>query len=481
MINKRIAILFIVLVSADMVYSGFQYYHTSLDGDLAAIVFPAPEYKEAMRDPFGAGVLVHHKEYAAPNRFFAHWTTSLYFKSMPFLLQNLMSPVSSLYASAALAKLAMHLCLLLLISLFSVKIAGIPNSQIPLAALMASPLFQTFGYNGVMGVILHSISYAFFYTLPLTLLMFYFLLLIGKQRSQSDQRFTVIRHLILIIIAIVLAFNGPVIPGVVIVVTLLGFFKQFFKQFHLQRDRKLWSRLMVSAKGCFIPAMNHLLFILILSVYSLWLGRRNVENDFISIPLIERFYRIPSGLYDMLTNKLGLALLVAALILNWFLTRRFFSDASGKRVLITVRWLMIFSLMYLLLLPFGGYRWYRPDVVRFDTMLPVYLALMIAFVATSIHLLNRLSNHPVRFYPAILTVILIIYQFADGPNWNDNGCERKALAEISQARANQVLTLDSDCRVMSWVIIRETEYSRLNCEMLTYWKVAPPGVLYKQE
>jgi hypothetical protein len=52
--------LFLALIIADLIYSWFQFYHTPLDGDLAAMVLPAPEYRQSMNDPFGISVLLHH-------------------------------------------------------------------------------------------------------------------------------------------------------------------------------------------------------------------------------------------------------------------------------------------------------------------------------------------------------------------------------------------------------------------------------------
>jgi hypothetical protein len=73
--NKRyftsVLVAFVVL---DWVFTCWQHYHLPLDGDLAAIVLPAPWYTQVLHDPFGWAVLAKHESYSATNRFFAHAT-----------------------------------------------------------------------------------------------------------------------------------------------------------------------------------------------------------------------------------------------------------------------------------------------------------------------------------------------------------------------------------------------------------------------
>jgi hypothetical protein len=143
-------------------------------------------------------LLLEGERYAAPNRFFAHWTMAHYFRHVPLALQSFLSPIDSVYAAAALAKTAIQLLLIWL-----------------LAAAVITPLFQTFGYNGLMGVIDKSVTFTFFFALPMGLLLLFFLPFYKKMRMpaamQAGWAF----------LALFLALNGPLVPGVVLVACLL--------------------------------------------------------------------------------------------------------------------------------------------------------------------------------------------------------------------------------------------------------------------
>lgn len=88
--KKNILIALLGLfVLYDICRSFDQHLHMPLDGDLALIVLPADCFKAAMKDPLGIQASVNGKVYHASNRAFAHWTMSLYFKTVPFFFSYL--------------------------------------------------------------------------------------------------------------------------------------------------------------------------------------------------------------------------------------------------------------------------------------------------------------------------------------------------------------------------------------------------------
>lgn len=164
-------LLFIILLLGDFGYSFIQYQSGQLDGDLAGGVVPAEQVKPILEDPFGIQVILSHKKYPNPNRFFSHWFLKHYFLTIPSLLQKFVSPISSIYLASALIKLFVHLSLVFLLAKLISK--SKPNSiEFILAALLVTPLFQANGYES-MTLINKSITYAFFYIIPLTILVFF--------------------------------------------------------------------------------------------------------------------------------------------------------------------------------------------------------------------------------------------------------------------------------------------------------------------
>lgn len=63
------------------------------------------------------------------------------------------------------------------------------------------------------------------------------------------------------------------------------------------------------------------------------------------------------------------------------------------------KWIGVFSLFYILLLPLGGYRDYRPNVLRHDTILPITLSLIFVLVKQLFILsINSQNNRDIDTY-----------------------------------------------------------------------------------
>src|SRR4051812_14021569 len=95
--KQLLVVLLVLFIVYDTCRSFEQHLQMPLDGDIANIVLPVEVFKPAMSDPFAFRVLFHAKKYHAPNRAFAHWSMSLYYKTVPFVFQKFTSPVNSIY------------------------------------------------------------------------------------------------------------------------------------------------------------------------------------------------------------------------------------------------------------------------------------------------------------------------------------------------------------------------------------------------
>ena len=116
MIKRHWAKLLVFLLLLDTGYSFVQHYYMHLDGDMAESILPSGSIQKIIEDPLGLKVLLSGEVYSNPNRFFAHWPMLVYFKSIPFLLQQITTPINSIYLSCALAKIMTQLLLVFLLA-----------------------------------------------------------------------------------------------------------------------------------------------------------------------------------------------------------------------------------------------------------------------------------------------------------------------------------------------------------------------------
>ncbi|HWZ21684.1 MAG TPA: hypothetical protein VNW06_03470, partial [Cytophagaceae bacterium] len=108
----------ILLLLTDVCISFFQHIHFSLDGDMASIIVFSGGYTKVLHDPFGLTVLTENSIHAAPNRFFAHWFMSVYFKTAPFFFQLFSDPLDSIYLACGFAKIVIQVGLILILAMY---------------------------------------------------------------------------------------------------------------------------------------------------------------------------------------------------------------------------------------------------------------------------------------------------------------------------------------------------------------------------
>ena len=456
-----------------------QNYQQPLDGDLAAIVLPNAWYQGVLRDPLGWTVLRDHAVYAAPNRFFAHLALLSYMRAVPRWLQAVASPIDSIYLAGALFSTVVQAALLALLATY-VRLArpGPGARGWWLTVALLGPLFQTAGFYGQMGIISRSLTYTFFYAFPLALLLLWLLPLFGAMCRRQPLRLPALLVPVWLALAVVLALNGPLVPAAAAVLGAVGV-GHWAGQVWRQRAaggpgrwaRPAWWSGQAAGLGVFFAFM---------CAYSLFIGRNNAENTH-TLSLAELYLRIPRGVVEELTSKLGLPLLVAFVLLNAGLLRRYAPTAPGPHVRQVLRWAGWFALVYILLLPLGGYRPYRFYLLRNDSILPVLLGLLFAYGLSTLQLLRQLPPRARRWYGAGVLLLTLIFLNADRRLWlrDNNACERRALAQLASTPA-RVVRLPADCTVMSWRPVADTTESAASADLLYYWGVTPTRKRYYQ-
>ena len=478
MTKRLIPFALILFLLADLGYSFLQHSAQPLDGDMAWNIVPASDVAHILENPFGTGVILKHESYPNPNRFFCHYAMKSYFDAAPLFLQKFTDPVNSIYLSCALVKIVIQIFLIFLLAMAVSGTWNVFSLDFLIAATLVTPFFQTNGYQSYMGIIDRSPTYTFFYALPCAFLLLYFLPFIRQYYHNIKPGNRVLIHILWIPLAIVISLSGPLNPGVVLICTLLllagSAYKIVTKQNHQGFFRKMHSIISTIPRNYWFFLMPAAIF----SLYSLYLGSYNT-ND-IHVPLGELYSRLPAGLYYPFTKKLGFPVIFAILSLNYFIINRNFKTPEGKKILTIFQWMVVFSVVYFLLLPLGGSRDNRPNVLRYDTMMPFTISLIMVFGISALFLIKNLAGKQKKWFLAVVFGVLLLFTINDEALFDKNQCERAALMEISKANGNTV-RLPGDCKVLSWKKTATPEESKLNSELLTMWRVTKVNTLYYNE
>lgn len=445
---------------------------------MAGIILPSAWYSRVLEDPFGISVWNEGASYAATNRFFVHFAMSGYFKSMPFLLQYWFDPINSIYWSAAIFKTIVQAGIIGLLSWLVGQVVK-TRKDFWLIALLITPMFQTFGYNIMMGIIEKSITYTFFYAFPCSLLLLAIYLFYNVKNGTSPKKHHYLIYPVLIVLLVMLPFSGPLIPAMSILLAGLFIGKEWHKSFQNETGNRF--RPIISA---FRKIPVHYVLILILSValssYSVWIGWSNIENGIPAVDLIERYQRLPSGLFELLTTKIGFPLLLLLTGMNLWLIQKRRDHPDRQKIMSIGKILGLFIILYLLILPLGGYREYRPLIIRRDTFLPVTIVLVFMYAMTTYWLLRYQPFKQKYLYPGVIAVFLLNFTLVDFPVKIENECEKKALYTIASSK-EAVVSLPTGCTILAWKKITDSRESETNALMLQYWGVTEDKKLYFQK
>jgi len=461
--NWLLAILVLFLVG-DLGYSFVQHYYHSLDGDIAAIVVPAEWYQQVIDDPFGISVLKEGKEYASTNRHFANNSLRIYFRTVPNWLQTFIPPIKSVYFAAALIKIVIQFLLILVLSAYVSPSKKLWSKEGIVAAALITPLFQTEGFNSFMGIIDHSITYLFFYALPILGILIFFLPYFKK--FYQNKFFKTWWLFPLLPLAVYLSFHGPLNPPVIIMIVGLMILGLTVNTFFQKGNKNVITTLKSLPYRHFILPICFAL----LCLYSFYIGTFNLEGKDMVKPLGERYLILLKALPYYFTNKIGLPLLIITIIINCIILFKNRENTAAKKLLIFFGWLVIFSVIYVLLLPLGGYRSYRPMIIRYDTFMPVTILLIYAFAASSLFLFKSMEGKGKFIHLAFIILVLTIFTVADKPYLSRKDCEHSAFASIATA-TEPVLKFENNCNIMSWLPLTYPDASITNVKLLKHWNI----------
>ena len=447
---RRIIYFFLLSFALyDIGFSFLQHLAEPLDGDMAWNIVPANDVKPILNDPFGLECILHNQTHPNPNRFFSHWAFNKYFNNCPPFLQKFTEPIDSVYLACAISKTIIQISLILLLSIAISGTTNLFKLDFIIAAVLVAPLFQANGYNSYMGIIDQSITYTFFYALPFTILLLYFTPLFIESFYHKQPHFKLVIKIFWIPLAVIICLSGPLNPGIVLIVSLLVLLANIRKNY-LKADTSRGADLFLTALKMVTKSLwFYLLPICLFAIYSLYLGGYNSISVANKIPVSELYLRLPQGLVNQFTRKLGFPVLFIMIALNAVLIASKYKTDEGRKIIDLFKWIGIFALIYILLLPLGGYRPYRHNILRYDTILPITICIIFAFGISALYLIKKMSNLQRTWYVPMIIGVLLLFTINDDGLFDKNQCERKALKEIAESR-DTLVRLNTNCTVLSW-------------------------------
>lgn len=467
--KKRLLLIFAgIFLVCDLTFSFIQYYNTPLFGDLAGVL-PDNIIQPVFDDPFGFQMLFKGETHSNPNRFFAHWAVAEYFQNVPLWLQKFTNPVNSVYLVSAIAKLAIQLLFVYFMAFFISGSANPAKKNFLIAAIIIAPLLQAYGYWSRMGIVDKSIVYTFFYALPLVALMLFFLPVFNGLKRRWKIR--AIHYFYMVPLVVILPLSGPLVPAVILIVSFL-----IFLNFFIQSENRNPVEFLKS-----VPKSFYVLLVPInlWSLYSLFLGFYNSNYSGEMISIAERFSRLPEGIVSQLFHSLGFPLMLLVMGINtWFIKK--INNDEGKKLIRIFMWIGIFTLIYVLLLPFGGYRPYRPKIIRYDTFMPVTVALIYYFGASTYFLINHLKTKNKLNYVGGVIVCLLLFTIADIKGIGRNRCERQAFEKMAGSKES-IVEIPKDCFVLDWQNMYDYKQSEKKAELIYYWRITSEKKLFYNE
>jgi hypothetical protein len=471
---KTILIFFLLF---EIVFSFTRYKDFPLDGDIASYIYG---YHEVKHDPFGFNVLIHDKKYGGTNRYFAYQVSAGYLKNAPFVFQLFSSPVESVYLACAFAKTCIQFFIIYILAVYISGKRKLWDYDLLLAASLITPLFQIFGYYVYMGIIDWSISYTFFYAFAFCFLLLFFLPFFNAALQRRSFYFSIPLIIWLILLAIFIAFNGPLNSPVTLIICSFTLAYFFIKNMAESTENVFLTKVIRSVKSIPLHVVIIFSICILICLYSLYIGTNNSENFWETISLRKRYEKLWEGIFIYYTKKLGPPLLIIMILINRKIIQWNRESPFSKNILKALKWFLWIAIIYTFLLPLGGYRNYRPYILRNDTLLPLTLGLILFYGLTTFHVLRNIEFKFKFVYYLIILACTIAYINADTKIRDLNTCEKDAIEKINKSK-DEVVFVENDCSVLSWAKTLNVNDSEGKMKLLKHWGVLKEKKLFYQK
>lgn len=393
-----------------------------LDGDIPDIlvnVYHTPIYD----DPLGLEAIWHQRKIANVNRYIVCIAEKVFFTTVGRFIHGIDNPtekVHVLYSSIAICKILIQAMITLLMSLLLRRVLG---SSVWIWWMVFNLLISHDIFYEQIGIIDHSINYTFFYAFAAGLqLVFYFVLHTWLFIPRKGILMTILLYALVIVTVFsntfVLAIHGL---GMVVY------------SVYIYKERRLN-----------LHELSFLFFWAILTLYSIYLGTFNIENIPDPNSFLSRYTLLGKGLWYIFTHHFAWILIISGAIAQEYCFRR-------QKLPIYQQWvyLIVFlCLIYIVLIPFGGYRPYRPYYIRYDTLMPVTIAMIWLLVYRHIIIQKFNTNKWYSIYAALFITTFLIFQLVGKENMT-NALESKTLISIAQTTSPDI-QISRDSELLSW-------------------------------
>lgn len=455
---RSIVALAVCFILFELYYAFQQYFHSPFDGDFLPIYLPTDNYRQVLQDPFGFELLKTKEMYSATNRFFSHFALIQWFNGGIKISEIFsLDPVKSLFVTSALFRWTIHIGLSLMILRYVRAFQKISFSQSILAYAFILSFFH-FGTSSYMqiGMIDQAVTYTFFYGLPTLIISFFYWPF--YKRIFRPGPFKLYEYIGLSIGVVVLPFFGGFMAP------LLLFINGIIIPAYLFRG---WKKSFSSNSK---TALLYLSAITAWSLYSFYISSFNNENSS-DVALAERYLILFKGLKEYFTYSLVYVWITGILVFNYFLLRKSVANTN----LIYALFIGVFAL-YIFSLPLGGYRHYRPWIIRYDVMTPVTFLLICAIVSGGISILKRYQNtNALRKLSIVYFTFFILFGISDYHRYNKRDFQQKQLRQIQSAENNSTVYLNKDEPLLIWFPHEFGPHHQRNImEFMKRWKMIPP-------
>lgn len=439
--NKRLLVVFLGLfLACDLLVSAYHYYNLGIDGDLPKIGLPYRWYEDVMQDPFGFDAVLNSKTYSGAGRYMCHWWTVFWMHNVYGIIFSFVkNPIVSIYLCTTAIAMMVHLFFVILVWRYVSVVVTLSRIQSLIVLCIATIFIQYGNYYHSFGIIDRSPSYIFFYALQL---LFFALWAFPFFTAYHKNKFTLhpVIHLFWVFFSVYLAFSSVLTQPVWFVVCLL-----MFIAYVLSSPSSLWRQFLLSKTILF-----HFVWFLLICIYAFYVSKFNNEKTNVTT-LSERYLLLLKGIYYWMFYSPVIPIVLCWLGLNFFLIHRFFNSITWNFFKYQAMWIGLFVFCYIVLLPMGGYRSYRPFIIRYDTIMPVTLGLIYLIASSSVYLLKNIVNRKFNIYYGICLIgIGLIFTNADKDlELNSNDCQHQVMYYLYQS-TDTLVPLPTHCNVGTW-------------------------------
>lgn len=472
---KAAALLYIV---SDLVFVFYLQYHNTIDGDLVEIALPTQLYAQVLKNPLGQDVILHHQKYAGADGYIGYSIVYYYFRAVPEFFRLFASPLDSVYLSCAFFMVLMKALMIYFFSYLVTGKSSIFNSNFLIAAVLMCIMIQTGGYRWYMGIVDPMLISTFAYTRTNFFVVLFFLPFFLEYYHGRKIRHGVLFYTGMTLLAVYNAYNslsGPMMCVIFAFIMLPMFIS------NLRRNRQLPVLANIWRSINDLPRHYLVLFFITLAValFDRHLGKFNAESHVLQVPLSVRYSRLPIGLAEHFSSK-GLWMLTLMIAVNVILLFTLKDNPQAKKIRVIMAGVFAFIVIYTLMLPIGGYRFYRPNIIRRDLYSPALVAMVGFYVLSTFFLLRQARLKYRALYVAAVIIPLIHYAIANTHDVPDNSCERAAIGEIV-ASPEKIVKVRPDCHVMAWWNMTDYRKSKGITDMMNVWGILKEEKYFYQD